>query len=113
MLKILGENTLFYCHYAFCSFSYEDYKGEEVLIAGCFKANSLSLSFSAFGRYSFVWVGSNQGTYVEVESWGRVGSDYTSFCIGNQEDEEIVNISPLTDTQLTLFTYVTIYSFVA
>jgi len=35
MLKILGENTLFYCHYAFCSFSYEDYKGEEVLIAGC------------------------------------------------------------------------------
>jgi len=60
-----------------------------------------------------VWVGSNQGTYVEVESWGRVGSDYTSFCIGNQEDEEIVNISPLTDTQLTLFTYVTIYSFFA
>jgi len=45
MLKILGENTLFYCHYAFCSFSYEDYKGEEILIAGCSKAKSLSLSF--------------------------------------------------------------------
>jgi hypothetical protein len=60
-----------------------------------------------------VWIGSNQGTYVEVESWGRVGSDYTSFYIGNQEDGEIVNINTLTDTQLTLFTYVTIYSFVA
>ena len=59
-----------------------------------------------------MWVGSNQGTYVEVESWGRVGSDYTSFYIGNQEDGEIVNISPLTDTQLTLLNYVTIYSFV-
>ena len=93
--------------------SFEDYNGEEVLIESFSIANSLSLSFSAFGKYSLVWVGSNQGTYVEAESWGWAGSDHTSFYIGNQEDEEIVNIISLIDTQLTLSTYDTIYTFVA
>ena len=83
------------------------------MIEGFSIANSLSLSFSAFGKYSLVWVGSNQGTYVEAESWGWARSDYTSFYIGNQEDEEIVNIISLIDTQLTLSTYDTIYTFVA
>lgn len=83
------------------------------MIEGFSIANSLSLSFSAFGTYSLVWVGSNQGTYVEAESWGWAGSDHTSFYIGNQEDEEIVNIISLIDTQLTLSTYDTIYTFVA
>ena len=89
---------------------YEDANGEEALIEGCSNANSLSLSFSAFGTYSIVWVGSNQGTSVEAESWGWVGSDYTSFYIGNQEDEEIVDIISLTDTQLTLSNYGVIYT---
>jgi len=49
---------------------YEDANGEEALIEGCSKANSLSISisFSTFGKYSIVWVGSNQGTSVEAES---------------------------------------------
>ena len=89
---------------------YEDANGEEALIEGCSNANSLSLSFSAFSTYSIVWVGSNQGTSVEAESWGWVGSDYTSFYIGNQEDEEIVDIISLTDTQLTLSNYGVIYT---
>ena len=94
---------------------YEDANGEEALIEGCSKANSLSISisFSTFGKYSIVWVGSNQGTSVEAESWGWVGSDYTSFYIGNQEDEEIVDIISLTDTQLTLSNYGVIYILVA
>ncbi|PSR09135.1 MAG: hypothetical protein C7M88_07570 [Candidatus Arcticimaribacter sp.] len=92
---------------------YEDANGEEALIEGCSNANSISLSFSAFGTYSIVWVGSNQGTFVEAESWGWVGSDYTSFYIGNQEDEEIVDIISLTDTQLTLSNYGVIYTLVA
>ena len=92
---------------------YEDAYGEEALIEGCSKANSLSISFSAFGTYSIVWVGSNQGTSVEAKSWGWVGSDYTSFYIGNQEDEEIVDIISPTDTQPTLSNYGVIYILVA
>jgi len=92
---------------------YEDANGEEALIEGCSKANSLFISFSAFGTYSIVWIGSNQGTSVEAKSWGWVGLDYTSFYIGNQEDEEIVDIISPTDTQPTLSNYGVIYILVA
>ena len=63
---------------------------------------SLFISFSACGTYSLVWVGSNQGTYADADSWRWIGSDYTSFYTGNQEDEEIVDIISITDTQVTL-----------
>ena len=84
--------------------SYEDDNGEDALIEGCSNANSLFISFSAFGTYSMVWVGSNQGTHGDADSWRWIGSDYTSFYTGNQgdEDEEIVDIISITDTQVTL-----------
>ena len=82
--------------------SYEDDNGDYSTIEGCSNANSLFISFSAFGTYSFVWVGSNQGTYADVDSWRWIGSDYTSFYVGDQEDEEIVDIISITDTQVTL-----------
>ena len=90
--------------------SYEDDNGEDALIEGCSNANSLFISFSAFGTYSMVWVGSNQGTHGDYDSWRWIGSDYTSFYVGNQEDEEIVDIISLTDTQLTLSNYGVIYT---
>ena len=82
--------------------SYEDDNGEDALIEGCSNANSLFISFSAFGTYSLVWVGSNQGTYADADSWRWIGSDYTSFYTGNQEDEQIVDRISITDTQVTL-----------
>ena len=82
--------------------SYEDDNGDYSTIEGCSNANSLFISFSAFGTYSLVWVGSNQGTYADADSWRWIGSDYTSFYTGNQEDEQIVDIISITDTQVTL-----------
>ena len=80
----------------------EDANGEFALIEGCSKANSISLTFSAFGTYSLVWIGSSEGTYVDTDSWYWVGTDFTSFFNGNSEDPEdggVIEINSLTDTE--------------
>ena len=94
----------------------EDANGEDALIEGCSKANSVSLSFSAFGTYSLVWIGSSEGTYVETDSWYWVGTDFTSFFTGNSEDPEdggVIEIISLTDTEAVFQGDGLIFTFIA
>ena len=90
--------------------------GDDYLIEGCSKANSVSLSFSAFGTYSLVWIGSSEGTYVETDSWYWVGTDFTSFFNGNSEDPEdggVIEIISLTDTEAVFQVDALIFTFIA
>lgn len=90
--------------------------GDDYLIEGCRKANSVSLSFSAFGTYSLVWIGSSEGTYVETDSWYWVGTDFTSFFTGNSEDPEdggVIEIISLTDTEAVFQVDALIFTFIA
>ena len=89
---------------------------ENGLIEGCSKANSVSLSFSAFGSYSLVWTGSNEGTFVDTDSWYWVGTDFTSFFNGNSEDPEdggVIEINSLTDTEAVFQADGLIFTFIA
>ena len=89
---------------------------ENGLIEGCSKANSVSLSFSAFGSYSLVWTGSNEGTLVDTDSWYWVGTDFTSFFTGNSEDPEdggVIEINSLTDTEAVFQADGLIFTFIA
>ena len=89
---------------------------ENGLIEGCSKANSASLSFSAFGSYSLVWTGSNEGTFVDTDSWYWVGTDFTSFFNGNSEDPEdggVIEINSLTDTEAVFQADGLIFTFIA
>ena len=89
---------------------------ENGLIEGCSKANSVSLSFSAFGSYSLVWTGSNEGTFVDTDSWYWVGTDFTSFFTGNSEDPEdggVIEINSLTDTEAVFQADGLIFTFIA
>ena len=89
---------------------------ENGLIEGCSKANSASLSFSAFGSYSLVWTGSNEGTLVDTDSWYWVGTDFTSFFTGNSEDPEdggVIEINSLTDTEAVFQADGLIFTFIA
>ena len=70
---------------------------EDIIKEGCSNANSLSLSISAFGTYSMVWIGSSEGTYVEVNAWQWVDTNYNSIYTGN--DQELIQIVSLTDTE--------------
>ena len=89
---------------------------ENGLIEGCSKATSASLSFSAFGSYSLVWTGSNEGTLVDTDSWYWVGTDFTSFFNGNGEDPEdggVIEINSLTDTEAVFQADGLIFTFIA
>ena len=92
---------------------YEDANGEDGLIEGCSNANSLSLSVSAFGSYSLVWIGSSEGTYVETDSWYWLGTDFTSFYTGDSEDGQVVEIISLTDTDAVFAVDGGVYTFIA
>lgn len=75
---------------------------DESYVEGCTPATSISISFSAFGSYSIVFLGSNQGTSVETESWSWNSSDQTSFSYGDADDGGTVIIQALTDTSLVV-----------
>jgi hypothetical protein len=91
---------------------YED-DNQDYIIECCSIANSLSLSFSAFGSYSFVWLGSIEGTVVETDSWSWVGTDYTSFFVGEIGNEDVVEISSLTDTEVVFIYDGAVLTFIA
>ena len=92
---------------------YEDANGEGGLLEGCSKANTVSLSISAFGSYSMVWIGSSEGTKVETDSWYWIGTDFTSFYIGDSDDGDVVEIISLTDTKAVLALEGIEYTFMA
>lgn len=74
---------------------------DEGYVEGCTPATSISISFSAFGTYSIVFLGSNQGTSVETEPWAWISSDQTFFSYGYDDDDGgTVTIQTLTDTSL-------------
>lgn len=92
---------------------YNEDDNQDYIIEGCSSANSFSLSFSAFGSYSFVWLGSSEGTVVETDLWNWIGTDYTSFFVGEIENEEVVEISSLTDTEVVFISDGGVYTFIA
>ena len=74
---------------------------DESYVEGCTPATSISISFSAFGTYSIVFLGSNQGTSVETEPWAWISSDQTFFSYGYDDDDGgTVKIQTLTDNSL-------------
>ena len=92
---------------------YEDANGEGGLLEGCSKANTVSLSISAFGSYSIAWIGSSEGTKVDSDSWYWIGTDFTSFYIGDSDDGDVVEIISLTDTKAVLALEGGVYTFMA
>ncbi|MDC1080920.1 hypothetical protein OAQ15_02315 [Flavobacteriaceae bacterium] len=74
---------------------------DEVYVEGCTPATSIPIFFSAFGSYSIVFLGSNQGISVETESWSWNSSDQKSFSYGDDDGGTVI-IQTLTDTCLVV-----------
>ena len=77
---------------------------EEQVILGCTPATSLTVSFSTFGTYSFVFLGSSEGTWVETDGWAWTSDAQTSFYVGGEgtegNEQGLITIVSLTDTSL-------------
>jgi len=79
--------------------SYE--MNQPVYIEGCTPPTSVVLSFSAFGTYTFVFLGGSRGTIVEIDSWSWTDGTQTAFSVGEVEEgyeEDIIEIVSLTNT---------------
>ena len=78
-----------------CIIEYDDDTEEQ--IENCTPATSMTLTFSTYGSYTFVWTGSSNGTKVETEPWSWNDTNQTGFNIGNEN--QLVRIVSLTDTE--------------
>ena len=78
--------------------------GEEQVIPDCIPATSLTVSFSTFGTYSFVFLRSSEGTWVETDCWAWTSDAQTSFYVGGEgtegNEQGLITIVSLTDTSL-------------
>ena len=73
------------------------------MTAGCTPATSISISFSTFGTYSFVLLGSSEGTYVDTDSWDWTDASQTSFYVGSPDEERIVaTITSISDSSMVI-----------
>ena len=75
--------------------------GQDVYIEGCTPPTSIILSFSAFGSYTFVFLGGSRGTIVQSDSWSWSDDTQTGFYSGEDEGEEpedLIEIISVTNT---------------
>ena len=87
--------TLEYLSYP-CYF-YDETTYEEAYLEGCSPASDLYLSVSTFGTYTFAYVGSSEGTDVEVDTWAWTDSTQTAFYVN--DGYEIVSVVSLTESK--------------
>jgi hypothetical protein len=85
-------------------YSYNEATGEEYadLDPTCTPASSIVVSFSTFGTYSFVLVGSSDGTMAETNDWSWADASQTTFYVDGGDERQLVTINTLTDNSLVV-----------
>lgn len=87
-----------------CYESSDDDDEDGEFIEGCTPATSLNLTISTYGTYALVWTGSNEGTFVEADTWSWTDETQTAFTVGSEENNLTIEIQTLTDTEAILTT---------
>ena len=86
-------------------YEYSSDEDDDVLIDGCTTATSITLTTSTYGTYALVWRGSNQGTYIESNSWNWTDEYQTAFTVGSEGDTMLLTIQSLTDTEIVFYSF--------
>lgn len=76
---------------------YDTYLDTDTLIDGCELASSLILSVSAYGTYTFVYMGSSEGILVQTDTWSWVDESQTAFYVDS--GTQLITVESLTETQ--------------